>query len=947
METDWAVRVAALQRLEAAAGAAAARGAGAAFVQRLCAPELRDAVAQQSTDQRSSVVRALAATLAGLAGALGDALEPFADALCEPLMRLLVTTNRVMFDAGERAVNALLAGARVSARGLRAFTDVALHGRHAPQKQVAVNSLARVLAQHARYSPAVLEQHADTLALAVRTAIQDSSPLVRSSARAAYRQLHALWPDRAAALAAALDPKHRKYLVSDGSDGGIAGGAGGSLNSTALKRAAALNATMTLSGIPRPKNARLDATLSRSTTTAAMAASLQRRPFPQQQHFLQQSLQHQQQQHQKARPSQIPQVPLFAHPEPVAVAQKPLFAAPARPLSSSSMATTTTTTAVVSIPDPIPMTAAEQIAQALEQLGSGEEEACAAAYGTVLGMLERRAPEIVPHVPALLPHLEAHVAGGSERTSLAALRVLARVVAQHKAYLYFAMGDVLPPLLHRFTLGGSAALRAATDQVLEELLNAIDADVLVPALTRVLAQPDAACHVPALILIKNTLQHTPQHFAAARNTRDVLAALAPHLASPDPCVRSCAAQLTASLYAACRLAVLTSVDTLEPAHVDALAALLPALRADLAARRPPAAPSPLFVQPPVAATSPSDASASDASAPLHTTPIASESGGVDGESNNSNNSVHEVVETPSAATTTEQKEQEEWKEDEDPLERLMRIISRLPDEGAEKTLVRAAEACEARLADTTEGVVSQEAVEALVARVCECSAAAEDAETAAVLARVLVRCIAHGVGDACARRVHATQARLAAAYAAVSHSLPVVRALDALRTLATELRRDPARFLSLLLDSLPKEGDGKEGNQSSEGDSSNNGGEGSDSEKTVETLRALSAFCQACDTPETLEPHADRIVAALAPLLASADDDVRRESVVCVAECAVVLGEERAAPVLARLPDLQQRAVAYYVSRGQRRNASQRDPSSSSSSSSSSFRTASSSSARE
>ena len=50
LETDWSVRVGALQRLEAAAGAVAARGSGVgAFVQRLCAPELRDAVAQQST----------------------------------------------------------------------------------------------------------------------------------------------------------------------------------------------------------------------------------------------------------------------------------------------------------------------------------------------------------------------------------------------------------------------------------------------------------------------------------------------------------------------------------------------------------------------------------------------------------------------------------------------------------------------------------------------------------------------------------------------------------------------------------------------------------------------------------------------------------------------------------------------------------------------------------
>lgn len=574
------------------------------------------------------------------------------------------------------------------------------------------------------------------------------------------------------------------------------------------------------------------------------------------------------------------------------------------------------------------MTTAERIAGALEQLGSGDEDACVAAYGTVQALLDARAAEIVPHVPALLPHLAAHVAGGAERTALAALRVLQRVVAQHKAYLYFALGDVLPPLLHRFTLGGGAALRAATDQVLEELLNAIDADVLVPALTRVLAQPDASCHVPALILVKNTLQHTPQHFAAARNTRDVLAALAPHLASTDECVRSCAAQLTASLYAACRLAVLTSIDTLEPAHVAALCALLPALRADLAARARPAAtapdPSPLFAQPPpsvvpVAGPVAQASARSDVGEPPVVVAEAAASDAKEEEQGQQQE--QQEQQQP-------EKKEEEWREEEDPVARLMEVVARLPDERAERVLERAAAACEAHLGA---GAVAPATVEALVARVCECGAAADDAATAAVLARVLARCAACGIGDACVRRIHATQTRLAAAYAAVSHSRAVVAALDALRALGTQLRSDPARFFALLLGSLPNSSD-----SSSDGNSSSAvGAEGTET-TTVETLRALSAFCRACSDPETLAPHAERIVAALAPLLASADDDVRRESVVCVAECAVVLGDARAAPVLARLPDLQQRTVAYYVARGHRRNASQRDGTTGSSSRSSS-----------
>lgn len=56
---------------------------------------LRDPLAQQVADLRSSVAKEACATLTALSAAMGDAFEPLADTLIEVLMKSTVVTIQV------------------------------------------------------------------------------------------------------------------------------------------------------------------------------------------------------------------------------------------------------------------------------------------------------------------------------------------------------------------------------------------------------------------------------------------------------------------------------------------------------------------------------------------------------------------------------------------------------------------------------------------------------------------------------------------------------------------------------------------------------------------------------------------------------------------------------------------------------------------------------------
>ena len=216
LETDWEQRVAALRRLAALAETAARpenTGTRGAFVQRLCAPELRNAVALQFTDPRSAVIKALAAVLEGMSVSLRESLDPFVDAMVEPLLRLLSKKSRVVVDAIVGAMRTMLENSRVGARGVRTFALTAVNAKHPQQRACAMDFLTIVLEQASRYAIVLgADSIADVIQNAVRKAMEDGSPEVRTAARRAFVPFRRVWDDRAAMLVDSLSTSQKKYL---------------------------------------------------------------------------------------------------------------------------------------------------------------------------------------------------------------------------------------------------------------------------------------------------------------------------------------------------------------------------------------------------------------------------------------------------------------------------------------------------------------------------------------------------------------------------------------------------------------------------------------------------------------------------------------------------------------------------------------------------------------
>ena len=436
-----------------------------------------------------------------------------------------------------------------------------------------------------------------------------------------------------------------------------------------------------------------------------------------------------------------------------------------------------------------------------------------------------------------------------------------------KTYLYIYMNDVLPPLLRRFGLGGSEELRRTTDLVLEELLNSIDADILVPALSKILMQPDSGCFIPALVMIKNILEQTTSYFESSRNTHDVLAALVTHLSGSGE-VRNCSAELIESIFKLCPLTFISSVSTMKVEDIDSLCRILPSLKGELG-RRNPESLREMSVSPPLFGVQ----------QPLF--PSLEEN----------------IGDTPSAAQADGDVGTVEGN---NPLERMSNLVITLPSSFSKRALAKHSAECKQYLTECKDDIPTKD-VEDLIQRICSCSVAEDDVDIWVILIPLLEKCTSFGISDGSVKRVYSFFMRMNASYSTKSRSSAVKNVVDSLQKLKDLLKEDPSRFLSVLV-SIATESTGSD---------------------KADALSAIKDFCLSFD-PVSLIAHMPLISETLKPLLDSEDEDVRRESIVCFAECAIILGEEQFQQYRGVLNDVQQRVLDYYVLRGSRRIASQR-----------------------
>ena len=1006
-DAEWDVRVRALDQLGTALCAAPARAGDAA---------VRDGVAAQLGDLRSAVVRAACSTVERVAERLGAGAEPLADALVEPLLRVLASSNRVMCAAAERALRTVLVAARVAHRGLDALCAALRASKHAPQRVVAADSLARVLElARTRYDRATLDAHADALCAALRAGMADSAPAVRKAARQAFFPLRAVWPERAAALEKSLDPQQRKYLATErfvskvGSQGGSTsivednndekddkeeekedekqqqeersaqGHKRASPNEALFTRPQSVSARegpltagkgsiLSLSIRSLAAAATVPPKAAQTAQTAAAAAEHSEEPFPPP---VKQMRLHTSASISGGSSTGTPQSTALRTPRsasqsdrtPAAVSAAAASLSGRKPSSSSGVApflsttqkavlssirakssnsaissasskskTSETTLAaapvapatvsqrthvpskppalppqpVESAPQPPPaeqITAESPVGQIVAALTSRDRATCVAAFASMSRVIAgARCYEVSPELGRVTAALRTQLGATDGAVVGGALQLLRLMLQRYKGVL-FALDELLPAVFRQYARAAAAAdgaeVTRALCAVLEEMLNSVDADFLVPSLARAMERGDRACVRTGLVMLKNVMGQLPEYFDAPHHIRPHIGLLVRHAAAADAEIASMARQVLVGLFQQSPAAFTSAVWQLPYDDKKELRRIVPGLDAELSsriARRPE-------VVAPVAAPVAPVVPAASAAVMMMVQPVSFHK--VSSESK-------PVVPVP-AATTAAASE--------------VAVTTTAPDEESSSTSPRLREylAMAAQAGSTT---YPRAQLVACLSGLLEATASRAGAfgagDVAACVAAAgvwagsahepYVRCLALALLRGCAAALALTPADVEGAVATLlaaacdldapaqpqqSQQQLADRARAAVDGCARALEQ---RFAAPYLVALMRLG-------------------GLAATRAAVRAQCLDRLARACATvaPVVLRGVAAELVAALAPLFDAPEDVLRRKASACVAEWARTL-QDAFTPLLDTLPPLK-RKIVQLVLQGQHQRA--------------------------
>ena len=450
---EWDVRMAAMAQLEGLLFAGAAQPPLDGVLHTALARSLRDCLAVQLADRRSSVVKQACHVVTALAQALGDAFEAHADALLPALCGCAIISVKVMSDAAAACGAALLTAVR-SPRLAQRVADAARNDRNAKMRSVAGEWIALVVD---RWPDSALDRSALALEGAMRSGVVDADPDVRSAARTAATSYARRSPDNFHRMCAAADPAAAKRLRA-AADGGGEDASGPPLGAARMRRASA--SAVVAAAVTASRNSR--SVGAGSTPVVTVLAP----PPPRVSHVAAPSPQMPHGPRHGGSRATVSDIGAYALPGDASV---PLLAAP--PTPGSTLRRTQTVT-------PSRLTSALSLSATMPARRSSSSPSAAQLAGTPLGRTVTLPP--LTDVPSWRP-VHSPAAGGltSPQSPASPGGVAACCAALRRAQLGGSTGwsarvDALSRLETALAVGGQAA--AAEAEGAEERLCALLAD---------------------------------------------------------------------------------------------------------------------------------------------------------------------------------------------------------------------------------------------------------------------------------------------------------------------------------------------------------------------------------------------------------------------------------------------------------------------------------------
>ncbi|KNZ61165.1 hypothetical protein VP01_1442g3 [Puccinia sorghi] len=143
---------------------------------------------------------------------LGSALDPLVDIILPPLLRMAAQTKKIVFQASQAAVSALIKST-YHPRVLQ-YLSVCVNEKTVQARIAGISRMKEFLDFHAQRSKTQIESGGGLgiIEKALRRSLADASPVVRETAREVFWNCSTIWPQMTGPLIETLDGPTRKQL---------------------------------------------------------------------------------------------------------------------------------------------------------------------------------------------------------------------------------------------------------------------------------------------------------------------------------------------------------------------------------------------------------------------------------------------------------------------------------------------------------------------------------------------------------------------------------------------------------------------------------------------------------------------------------------------------------------------------------------------------------------
>ncbi|OQS01338.1 hypothetical protein ACHHYP_01363 [Achlya hypogyna] len=205
---EWTTRVKSLQHLQSLVE----KGATQSSVFATALKVMRDRIADQVGDLRSTVTREACSAITALARAMGDAFHPFVEGFLVVLFKSVCVTIQVVSVSADTCVQNIIKSTVV---GYSKAIPKFIEGARSKSQVIRLHCVEYLTLAWKTWDSAAFDRHVETMAVLLPSIIGDAQADVRAAARKCFWAFHTVHPHRANQVLDDLDAATKRRVVGE------------------------------------------------------------------------------------------------------------------------------------------------------------------------------------------------------------------------------------------------------------------------------------------------------------------------------------------------------------------------------------------------------------------------------------------------------------------------------------------------------------------------------------------------------------------------------------------------------------------------------------------------------------------------------------------------------------------------------------------------------------